>query len=79
VFVSDIIVKKDKYGPDYYWIVGELQSGMKVIIKDIYYDLGNYISHYVEMLLSFMRSPYLEQKRGIHNPFFYRRNIIQWS
>lgn len=70
VFVSDILVKKDKYGPDYYWIVGELKSGIKVIIKDIYYDLRNYIGHYIEMLLSFMRSPYLEQKRGIHNPFF---------
>jgi len=70
VFVSDIIIKKDKYGPDYYWLVGELQSGMKVNIKDIYYDLRGYRDQYVEMLVSFMRSPYLEQKRGIHNPFF---------
>ena len=79
VFVSDIIIKKDKYGPDYYWIVGRLQSGIEVIIEDIYYDLRKYKCCYVEMLLSFMRSPYLEQKRGIYNSFFYRRNIIQWS
>ena len=42
VFVSDIIIKKDKYGPDYYWIVGRLQSGIEVIIEDIYYDLRKY-------------------------------------
>ena len=70
VFVSDIIVKEDKYGPDYYWIVGKLQSGIEVIIKDVYYDLQNCIGHHVDMLLSFMRSPYLELQRGIHNQLF---------
>ena len=68
--MSDIVVKKDKYGPDYYWIVGRLQSGIEVIIKDIYYDLREYIGHHVEMLLSFIRSPYCEQQRGIHNQIF---------
>lgn len=71
VFVSDIIVKKDKYGPpDYYWIVGRLQSGIEVIIKDIYFDLQGCIGNYVDMLLSFMRSPYCEQQRGIHSQIF---------
>lgn len=70
VFVSDIIIKKDKYGPDYYWIAGRLQSGIEVILEDIYYDLRDYVGHYVEMLLSFMRSPYLELQRGIRNQLF---------
>jgi len=70
VFISDIIVKKDKYGPDYYWIVGRLQSGVKVIIKDIFYDLQGSIGHYVDMLLSFIRSPYIEHQMGIHNQSF---------
>ena len=71
VFVSDIIVKKDKYGPpDYYWVVGRLPSGIEVIIEDIYYDLHRCIGNHVEMLLSFMRSPYCELQRGIHNQIF---------
>jgi hypothetical protein len=71
VFVSDIIVKKDKYGPpDYYWIVGRLPSGIEVIIEDIYHDLRECIGHHVEMLLSFIRSPYCELERGIHNQSF---------
>ncbi len=70
VFISDIIVKKDKYGPDYYWIVGQLSSGMKVIIEDIYFDLRKYVGYHIEMLLSFMRSPYLELQMGIHNKLF---------
>ena len=70
VFISDIIVKKDKYGPDYYWLVGRLQSGLEIIIKDIYYDLHRYVGHHVEMLLSVLRSPYLELERGIHNKLF---------
>jgi hypothetical protein len=70
VFVSDIIIKKDKYGPDYYWIVGVLQSGMDVIIEDIYFNLQECVGHQVEMLLSFMRSPYFEQQMGIHSQPF---------
>ena len=70
VFISDIIAKKDKYGPDYYWIVGQLPSGKKAIIEDISFDLRRYIGQHVEMLLSFMRSPYSELKMGIHNKLF---------
>ena len=71
VFVSDIIVKKNKYdGSDYYWVVGRLQSGMELIIEDIYYDLREYIGRYVDMLLSFMRSPYCELERGIRSQIF---------
>lgn len=70
VFVLDILVKPDKYHGDSYWIVGRLQSGMEVIIDDFYYDLREYIGCRVDMLLSFMRSPYSEQKRGIQNRIF---------
>ena len=70
VFISDIIVKKDRYGLDYYWIVGQLRSGKKVIIEDVYYNLQKYIGRHVGMLISFKRSPYLELKKGIHNKLF---------
>ena len=63
--MSDVIVRKD-----FYWVFGRLQSGMEVIIDDYYYDLREYIGCYVDMLLSFMRSPYSEQKRGIQNQIF---------
>ena len=43
---------------------------MEVIIDDYYHDLREYIGHRVDMLLSFMRSPYSEQKRGIQNEIF---------
>lgn len=70
VFVSDIIVKKREYWGDYYWVVGRLQSGIEVIIEDNYYDLREYIGRHIDMLLSFIRAPYSELKRGIHNQFF---------
>lgn len=71
VFVSDIIVKKDRHdGSDFYWIVGRLQSGKEVIIEDIYYDLREHIGDHVDMLMSFIRSPYSELKRGIQNQIF---------
>jgi len=71
VFVSDIIIKKDKYdGSYFYWIVGSLQSGIEVIIKDIYYDLRESVGCQVDMLLSFLRSPYCELQRGIQNQIF---------
>ena len=70
VFVSDIIAKKDKDGSDYYWVVGSLQSGMELIIDDYYSDLREHIGRHIDMLLSFMRSPYCELKRGIQNQIF---------
>ena len=70
VFISDIIRKHDKYGSDYTWLVGKLQSGLEIIIKNFFYDLQRYEGHHVEMLLSVMRSPYLELERGIHNQLF---------
>lgn len=70
VFISDIIIKKDKYGPDYYWLVGSLQSGLEIIIKYSYNDLQRYKGEHVEMLLCVLRSPYLELERGIHNQLF---------
>ena len=65
VFVSDVVVRKD-----FYWVFGRLQNGREVIIDDYYYDLREYIGSYVDMLLSFMRSPYSELKRGIQNQIF---------
>ena len=70
VFVSDVIVKWDKYGHNSYQITGRLQSGMEVIIDDYYHNLRECIGCYIDMLLSFMRSPYSEQKRGIQNQMF---------
>jgi len=68
--VSDVIVKNHKYRPDYYWVIGRLQSGMEVIIEDIYHDLRGCVSRHVDMLLSFMRSPYCELKKGIRSQIF---------
>lgn len=68
--MSDVIVKRDKYHSDSYWVFGVLQSGVEVIIDDYYYDLRECIGRRVDMLLSFMRSPYSEQKRGIQNEIF---------
>lgn len=70
VFVSDVIAKKDKHGFDYYWVVGRLQSGVEVIIDDYYYDLREHMGRHIDMLISFMRSPYCEQKRGIRSKIF---------
>jgi len=70
VFVSDIIRKHDKYGPDYALIDGRLHSGLGIIIKDLFCDLRGQKGQHVEMLLSVMRSPYLELQRGIHNQLF---------
>jgi len=70
VFVSDVIAKKDKHGFDYYWVVGRLQSGIDVIIKDTCYDLRERIGRHIDMLISFMRSPYCELKRGIQSQIF---------
>jgi hypothetical protein len=70
VFVSDVLVKTDKYHGDSYVIVGSLQSGMEVIIDDYYTDLREHIGSRVNMLLSFMRSPYCELQRGIRSQIF---------
>lgn len=70
VVLLDYIVKKDKYGPDYYWLVGRLESGLEVIIEYFYTDVLEFIGESVEMLLSVLRSPYLELERGIHNQLF---------
>lgn len=70
VFVSDVILKEDVYGRDSCWVFGRLQSGTEVIIDDYYHDLRKWIGRRVDMLLSFMRSPYSEQKRGIQNHIF---------
>ena len=70
VFVSDIIRKQNKYGSSYTLIEGRLQSGLNIIITDRFYDLQGLKDQYVEMLLSVMRSPYLELQRGIHNQLF---------
>ena len=70
VLILDITVKKDKDGYNYYWVVGRLQSGMEIIFKDIYYDLRKYIGHRIDILISFMRSPYCELQRGIQNQIF---------
>lgn len=82
IFISDISVKRDRYGP-YCEILGELPSGLEVYIEDRYYDLEGGIGRYVEMLLCVYRSPYLELERGIDNnqlfaPFeYYSIEIIE--
>ena len=43
---------------------------MEVIIEDIYHDLRECVGRHVDMLLSFMRSPYCELKRGLHSQIF---------
>ena len=68
--MSDVGVFEDKYHGDSYWIDGKLPSGLKVVISDYYYDLRECVGRYVDMLLSFTRSPYCEQKRGIQNQCF---------
>jgi hypothetical protein len=70
VFISDINVKEDKYGPDYFWITGRLSSGLEIIITEFYYDFRKYIGRHVEMLLCVLRSPYLELEKGIYNQQF---------
>ena len=70
VYVSDVGVVPDKYHGDSYWILGRLPSGVEVVIDDYYYDLREYVGSYVDMLLSFMRSPYYEQKMRIPNEIF---------
>ena len=70
VYVSDVGVVEDKYHDDSYWIVGRLPSDVEVIIDDYYYDLREYVGGYVDMLLSFMRSPYSELERGMRNEVF---------
>ncbi len=70
VFVSDVDVIEDKYRDDSYLVVGRLQSGMEVVISDYYSDLRECVGRYIDMLLSFMRSPYCELQRGIRNEMF---------
>jgi len=70
VFIEEIIRKYNKYGSSYTLIEGCLQSGLNLIIKDLFYDLKGTKGEYVEMLLSVMRSPYLELQRGIHSQLF---------
>ena len=70
VFVSDIVVRTDKDGDDYWLVVGSLQSGMEIIVKDMYFDIRRYVGQRVDMLLSFLRSPYSELQRGIQSPYF---------
>lgn len=70
VFISDIIREYDKYGSDYFLLIGQLQSGIEITVEDHYYDLQRFKGQHVEMLLSVMRSPYAELQRGIHNQIF---------
>lgn len=71
VFISDIISIKDRYdGPDYYHLIGKIQSGLKIKIKDIFYDLRSYNGFNVEMLLMVTRDPYLELEKGIYSQLF---------
>jgi len=71
VFISDITIIKGKpHCSDYYELVGELQSGLRIYVNNYRYDLKDYIGRYVEMLLCVLRSPYLELERGIDNQLF---------
>jgi len=72
VFISDITIIKGKpHCTDYYELVGELQSGLRIYVNNYHYDLKDYIGRYVEMLLCVLRSPYLELERGIDNQLFF--------
>ncbi len=71
VFISDITIIKGKpHCTDYYELVGELQSGLRIYVNNYHYDLEGYIGRYVEMLLCVLRSPYLEVEREIYNQLF---------
>ena len=63
VFVSDIIDVKSKHEliPDYFWVIGQLKSGLEICINSYFYDLKEYIGQHVEMLLCVLRSPYMER------------------
>ena len=51
-------------------MTGKLESGLEIKITDLFYDLQDYIGHYVEMLLCVFRNPYSEYKLGmINQPF----------
>lgn len=63
-------VVEDKYREDSYLISGRLLSGREVLIADYYYDLRKHIGRPVEMLLSFIRSPFYERKMGIKCQIF---------
>ena len=75
VYITDIIKKRDKDGSNYTMINGRLQSGLEIIIKNVYYDFQDQEGQQVEMLLSVMRSPYLELQRGLHNKLFGREDF----
>jgi len=71
VFISDIsIIKGKPECSEYYELIGELQSGLKIYINSYHYDLEGYIGCHVEMLLCVVRSPYFELERGFNNQLF---------
>ncbi len=71
VFIIDIQVIEDrKYGGVTFKITGQLQSGLRFVINDLFYDLRKYVNHHVEMLLCVLRSPYAEYEKGMDNSPF---------
>lgn len=70
VFIKDVIVGINIYGNYFYDIIGQLESGLEIFIGNNYYDLERDIGTRIEMLLSFLRSPYSEVKLGIEQNLF---------
>lgn len=75
VLISKIVVKHGRHDLDYeyFHIFGRLQSGLEIWITDYGYDLRKYVGNHVDMLLSVMRSPYLEHQLGI------KSNFLSWA
>lgn len=71
VYISDIsIIRGKPECSDYYELACELQSGLEIYVNSYHYDLEEFISRHVEMLLCVLRSPYFELKSGINNELF---------
>lgn len=71
VLISDIsVIEVKKYDGVTFKITGQLQSGLKIKINDLFYDLRKYIGQQIEMLLCVLRSPYAEHEMGINDQPF---------
>ncbi|KKK46084.1 hypothetical protein LCGC14_0563700 [marine sediment metagenome] len=75
VFISNIVVKQDRHVLDYeyFYIFGQLQSGLEIWITDYSFDLRKYVGQHLDMLLSVMRNPYLEHRLEI------KSNFLSWD
>ncbi|KKN25522.1 hypothetical protein LCGC14_0883890 [marine sediment metagenome] len=59
VLISSIEVLKDGYNTnyEYFYIHGQLPSGLKILIEDYHFNLREYVGQHIDMLLMVMRLP----------------------